>query len=42
MEKEEEVDRGRSGTTISKNGQGWTWPAQLGQMKTGQDGMDLL
>ena len=25
--------------TISKSGQEWTLPAQLGQLKTGQDGM---
>ena len=27
---------------ISKSGQEWTLPAQLGQLKTGQDGMGLL
>ena len=30
-------DRRRDGKTISKSGQEWTLPAQLGQMKTGQD-----
>ena len=34
---EEEV-----GKTISKSGQEWTLPAQLGQLKTGQDGKGLL
>ena len=42
MEKEEEVDRRRDGRTILKSGQGWTWPAQLGQLKRGQDGKGLL
>ena len=28
--------------TISKSGQEWTLPAQLGQLKTGQDGKRLL
>ena len=32
--------RGRK--TILKSGQGWTLLAQLGQMKTGQDGKGLL
>ena len=27
---------------ISKSGQEWTLPAQLGQLKTGQDGKGLL
>ena len=31
-----------SGKTISKSGQEWTLPAQLGQLKTGQDGKGLL
>ena len=35
MEKEEEGDRMRSGKTISKSGQEWTLPAQLGRLKTG-------
>ena len=34
---EEEVGR-----QISKSGQEWTLPAQLGQLKTGQDGTGLL
>ena len=42
MEEEEEEDRRRGGKTISKSGQGWTLPAQLGQLKTGQDGKGLL
>ena len=37
-----EADRRRDGKTISKTGQEWTWPAQLGQLKTGQDGKGLL
>ena len=40
--KVEEADRGRGQKTISKSGQEWTLPAQLGQMKTGQDGKGLL
>ena len=32
----------RGGKTISKSGQDWTLPAQLGQLKTGQDGKGLL
>ena len=28
--------------TISRSGQEWTLPAQLGQLKTGQDGKGLL
>ena len=39
--KEEKVDR-RGGKTIFKSGQGWTWLAQLGQLKTGEDGKGLL
>ena len=35
------ADRRRGGKTISKNGQEWTLPAQLGQLKTGQDGNGL-
>ena len=42
MEKEKEADRRRGGKTISKSGQEWTLPAQLGQLKTGQDGKGLL
>ena len=34
--------RRRGGKTISKSGQEWTLPAQLGQLKTGQDGKGLL
>ena len=41
MEKKE-ADRRRGGKTISKSGQEWTLPAQLGQLKTGQDGKGLL
>ena len=40
--KRKEADRRRGGRTISKNGQKWTLPAQLGQLKTGQDGKELL
>ena len=40
--KEKEADRRRGGKTISKSGQEWTLPAQLGQLKTGQDGKELL
>ena len=32
----------KGGKTISKSGQEWTLPAQLGQLKTGQDGKGLL
>ena len=41
-EKEKEADRRRGGKTISKSGQEWTLSAQLGQLKTGQDGKGLL
>ena len=41
-EKEKEADKRRGGKTISKSGQEWTLPAQLGQLKTGQDGKELL
>ena len=41
-EKEKEADRRRGGKTISKSGLEWTLPAQLGQLKTGQDGKGLL
>ena len=37
-----EADRRRGGKTISKSGQEWTLPAQLGQLKTGQDVKGLL
>ena len=40
--KKKEADRRRGGKTISKSGQEWTLPAQLGQLKTGQDGKGLL
>ena len=41
----ERKKRGRQkkgGTTILKSGQEWTLPAQLGQLKTGQDGKGFL
>ena len=38
MGNEEEIDRRKSDKIILESGQGWTLPAQLGQMKTGQDG----
>ena len=34
--------RRRGGKTISKSRQGWTSPAQLGLLRTGQDGMGLM
>ena len=34
--------RRRGGKTISKSGQEWTLPAQLGQMKIGKDVKGLL
>ena len=40
--KKEEIYRRRDGKTISKSEQGWTLPAQLGQVKTGQDEKGLL
>ena len=40
--KEKEADRRRGGKTKSNSGQEWTLPAQLGQLKTGQDGKGLL
>ena len=40
--KENEADRRRGGKTISKSGQEWTLPAQLGQLETGQDGKGSL
>ena len=39
-EKEKEADRRRGGKTISKSGQEWILPAQLGQLKTGQNGKE--
>ena len=41
-EKKKEADRRRGEKTISKSGQEWTLPAQLGQLKTCQDGKGLL
>ena len=40
--KRKEADRRRGEKTISKSGQEWTLPAQLGQLKTEQDGKGLL
>ena len=40
--KKKEADRRRGGKTIPKSGQEWTLLAQLGQLKTGQDGKGLL
>ena len=40
--KEKEADRRSGGKTIPKDGQEWTLPAQLGQLKTEQDGKRLL
>ena len=40
--KKKEADRRRGGETISKSGRAWTLPAQLWQLKTGQDGKGLL
>ena len=40
--KRKEADRRRGGKTISKSGQEWTLSAQLGQLKTGQDGRELM
>ena len=40
--KEKEADRRRGGEMQSKNGQEATLPAQLGQLKTGQDGKGFL
>ena len=42
MEKEEEVDRKRSGKTMLKSGQESTLPVQLGQLKKKQGGKGLL
>ena len=41
-ERKKKADRRRGGKTISKSGQEWTLPAQLGQLKTCQDGKGLL
>ena len=40
--RKKQADRRRGGKTISKSGQEWTLPAQLRQLKTGQDGKGLL
>ena len=40
--KEKKTDRRRGRKTISNSGQEWTLPAQLGQLKTGQDRKGLL
>ena len=40
--KKKEADRRRGGKTISKSGQELTLSAQLGQLKTGQDGKGSL
>ena len=40
--KKKEADRRRGSKTISKSGQEWTLPAQLGQLKTGQNRKGLL
>ena len=42
MEKQEEVDRRRGGKAILKIGQGWTLPAQQGQLKTGQEWKGII
>ena len=42
VKRKKEADRRRGGMTISKSGQEWTLPAQIGQLKTGQDGKGLL
>ena len=39
--KEEEADRRRYEKKISKSGQEWTLQAELGRLKTGQDGKGL-
>ena len=40
--KDEEVDRRIDMKTIFDSGQGWTLPAQLGQLKIGQNGNMLF
>ena len=40
--KKKEEKEERSGKTILKRGQKWTLSAQLGRLKTGQDGKKLL
>ena len=42
MKGKKEADRRRGGKPISKSGHEWTLPAQLGQLKTGQDGEGLF
>ena len=42
MKKKKRQTEEEVGKTISKSGQEWTLPAQLGQLKTGQDGKGLL
>ena len=41
-EKEKDADRRRGGKTISKSGQEWALPAQLEQLKRGQNEKGLL
>ena len=41
-ERNRKIDRRKRGKIISKSGQDWTLPAQLGNLKTGQDGKGLL
>ena len=40
--RKQKTDRRRGGKTLSKSGQEWTLPAQLGQLKTEQDGKGSL
>ena len=40
--KEKDADRRRGGKAILESGLEWTFPAQLGQLRTGQDGRGLL
>ena len=42
VKKDKEADRGRGVKTISRSEREWTLPAQLGQLKKGQDGERLL
>ena len=42
MKEKRRADRRRDGKTILKSGQEWALPAQLGQLKTGQDGEGLI
>ena len=41
-EKEAKIGRRRGGKTIIRSGQGWTFLAQLGQLKTGLGEKELL